>query len=338
MNLNKTLIITFFFVFCGLIIIVATLEKKSFNSQLGKNEEIKKNSNFRFGELSMPKIYHIKGENPSIFLSADFARIDLNSENTDLENPSGKSFSQDKEPINYFAEKGNYNKYNSELSLKGSVSIEEGDSILKANKVIYKLNKDEVLGEGDVSLKGILPKSKDVIFIKAQKFSHFPKRKITSFKENIDGKIVRREAYREGINFQTDLLDYFSQEFRINLTGNVLFRRRPFSASSRSGQIYLNNRNKLNYFILNDDVKLNEVIEEKGKQFVRKAFAEKIEGFPDEGKLILTGYPRVYQENEVIKGIRIIVRENSNVVEVEEANTTLKLQKGSDGKNLFDSE
>lgn len=337
MNVNKTFIITFFFVICGLVIIQATFEKQIPSPQLQKNEQEKKFSSLRFGELIAPKIFHLKNEVPTIFLSADFARIDLISGNVDLEKPGGKSYNLERGPINYIAQKGHYNKRNSELELDGEVSIEENGSTLKAEKVKYRFNKDEVFGEGDVSLKGIVPKSKDVIFINALKFSHFPKRKITSFKENVEGRIVRREAYREGINFQTDFLDYYSQELRINLTGSVLFRRKPFSASSRSGQIHLNNHNKLNYFVLNDDVKLDEIIEEKGRRITRKAFAEKMEGFPDEGKLILTGYPRVFQENEIIKGIRITVRENSNVVEVEEANTTLKLQKGSDGKNLFDS-
>ena len=338
MNLNKTLTISFFFAFCSLIIILANLKKKIFDPSSKIIDEVVKISNSRFGILFEPKIFHVKDETPSVFLSADFAKIDLLSEDGYLEKLEGKSFNLERSPVTYFAEKGHYGKKDSELTLEGKVLIKEDDSTLNASRVVYKLNKDEILGDGDVMFKGVLPKSKDIIFIKALKFSHFPKRKITSFKENIDGKIQRREAYREGINFQTDLLDYYAQELRINLTGNVLFTRKPFSASSRNGQIYLNNHNKLNYFILNDDVKLKEVIEEKGKHFIRKAFAEKMEGFPDEGKLILTGYPRVFQENEVIKGIRIIVRENSSVVEVEEANTTIKLQKGADGKNLFDSE
>jgi lipopolysaccharide export system protein LptA len=338
MNLNKTLTISFFFAFCSLIIVLANLEKKFFDPSSKTIDEVVKISNSRFGILFAPKIFHVKDEVPSIFLSAEVAKIDLILEDAYLEKLEGKSFNLERNPVTYLAEKGQYDKSNSELKLDGNVLIKEDGSTLNASRVVYKLNKDEILGEGDVAFKGVAPKSKDTIFIKAQKFSHFPKRKITSFKENIDGKIQRREAYREGINFQTDLLDYYQQELRISLTGNVLFTRKPFSASSRNGQIYLNNHNKLNYFILNDDVKLKEVIEEKGKQFIRKAFAEKMEGFPDEGKLILTGYPRVFQENEVIKGIRIIVRENSNVVEVEEANTTIKLQKGTDGKNLFDGE
>ncbi len=337
MNLNKTFTIFLFFAFCSLIIFLSGLEKKSIDPYLEKNKNEVKIPNSRFGILNEPKIFHVKDEIPSVFLAADFAKIDLTTEDAYLEKPQGKSFSKERAPVTYFAEKGLYDKNNAELKLDGKVLIKEDDSSLKASKVVYKLNEDEILGEGDVEFKGVLPKSKDLIFINALKFSHFPKRKITSFKENIDGKIKRREAYREGINFKTDLLDYFVQELRINLTGNVLFTRKPFSASSRNGQIYLNNHNKLNYFILNDDVKLKEVIEAKGKYFVRKAFAEKMEGFPDEGKLILSGYPRVFQENEVIKGIRIIVRENSNVVEVEDANTTIKLRKGTDGKNLFDS-
>jgi lipopolysaccharide export system protein LptA len=335
---NKIYPIAFFFLFCCLIIFKATLQKRNPSLIFENSGKILKSPFSRYGELVMPQIFHLKEGAPSFFISSELARVNLVTDDAELNKPKGKSFNLERGPINYSAETGYYYKKKSEMRLNGSVLIEERDSSLRANQVIYKMNKDEIFGEGDVLLNGILPKTKDRIQITASKFNHFPKRKITSFKENIVGFIQRREAYREGINFQTDLLDYFFQDQRINLIGNVLFKRKPFSASSRNGQIYLNTQNKLNYFVLNDDVKLVEKIVGKGKEFERKAFAEKMEGFPDEGKLILTGYPRVFQENEIIKGIRIIVRENSNVVEVEEANTTLKIQKDSDGKNFPDSE
>ncbi len=335
MILNKTFLIFVFFIFCSFIIIKATLQKVQIHQVITQND---KNNSSRFGELIEPQIFHTKEGRPYLYLSATTAKINLATDDAELLRPFGKSFNLENGPMLYNAEKGFYLKKSSEIKLFGSVSINEEKSFLSAEQVIYKLNKDEILGEGNVFLKGELPRSKDILFISGNKFTYFPKRKISSFKENVNGRIQRREVYREGINFQTDQLDYFFVDSRIDLIGNVLFTKKPFSASSRNGQIYLNDKNKLNYFVLNDDVKLLEKNRDKGKSYERKAFAEKMEGFPDEGKFILTGYPRVFQENEIIKGIRIIVRENSNVVEVEEANTTLKIQKGTDGKNLLNSD
>ena len=114
---------------------MATFEKKQLNLKLGKNEKLNKYSDSRFGELIGPKIFHLKDEIPSVFLSADFARINLISDDTDLEKPVGKSFSLERGPITYVAEKGHYYQKNSELNLEGSVVIGDADSELKANKM-----------------------------------------------------------------------------------------------------------------------------------------------------------------------------------------------------------
>lgn len=45
-----------------------------------------------------------------------------------------------------------------------------------------------------------------------------------------------------------------------------------------------------------------------------------------ENKIILTGYPKVYQLKDVIKGNRIILREDNEVVEVDDANTNFILK------------
>lgn len=57
----------------------------------------------------------------------------------------------------------------------------------------------------------------------------------------------------------------------------------------------------------------------------RRAFAERLEGFMSENLVVLTGYPKVFQQQDVIKGNRIILRENNEVVEVEDANTNFRI-------------
>ena len=60
--------------------------------------------------------------------------------------------------------------------------------------------------------------------------------------------------------------------------------------------------------------------------FERRAFGEKLEGMMSESKIILTGYPKVFQQNDVITGNKIVLRENNEVVEVDDANTNFILR------------
>jgi len=84
--------------------------------------------------------------------------------------------------------------------------------------------------------------------------------------------------------------------------------------------------------VLYDDVKVVERVETERATFERKAFSEKLEGISSEEMVILTGYPKVYQLDDFIKGNKIILRENNEVVEVDDANYKRVL--GKEGSEL----
>ena len=115
----------------------------------------------------------------------------------------------------------------------------------------------------------------------------------------------------------------------VNLEGDVFLIKQQLKANSRRGEIFLENYNKkLKYFVLYDDVKVVEKVMLEGinsSSFDRRAFSEKLEGMMSEGRIILTGYPKVFQQGDVIKGNRITLRENNEVVEVDDANTNFRL-------------
>ena len=58
----------------------------------------------------------------------------------------------------------------------------------------------------------------------------------------------------------------------------------------------------------------------------RKAFAEKLEGFAQDEKMILTGYPKVIQGEDVIKGNVIHLYQQNEVVEVLDNDSSFKLK------------
>ena len=63
-----------------------------------------------------------------------------------------------------------------------------------------------------------------------------------------------------------------------------------------------------------------------GEKILRKAFSEKVEGFPLERKLVLSGYPKVLQGRDVIKGNKIIIREEQELVEILNTNSRFYFQ------------
>jgi len=293
-------------------------------SNLTNPTRLKTTPERRVSVLEDAKLYHLKGNKPHIFISSKLTSIKKNND-TDMESLEGRSFSSGQKEIKFSAKKAFFRIEGNKLILQEDVELNDDQNNLTADQVIYYKDKDEFLGQGNVLLKGKLPQSEDRIEIKAKRFSHYPEKKISNFYEDVRGNIHRKEQYREGIDFKANNLSYSQLKSKINLVGAVFFNKPPFSAWSRRGEIHLNNySNKLNYFVLNDDVRLRE----KNKNGLRKAYAERLEGKASEGKLVLTGFPKVIQDGEVIKGNKITIRENSEVVEVEDANTIFKIKKG----------
>ena len=46
----------------------------------------------------------------------------------------------------------------------------------------------------------------------------------------------------------------------------------------------------------------------------------------NERKVVLTGFPKVIQDKDIIKGNKIILRENSESVEIDDANSSMILK------------
>jgi len=80
-----------------------------------------------------------------------------------------------------------------------------------------------------------------------------------------------------------------------------------------------------------DDIKLEEKLKTRqGGSQVRRAFAEKLEGFISDGKLVLSGAPRVEQGRDIIKGYQITLRENTEIVEVDDSQSSFRFKKEND--------
>jgi lipopolysaccharide export system protein LptA len=200
-----------------------------------------------------------------------------------------------------------------------NVSILSGGEVLNATEDVKTLSIDE--------------KSNDQIMVNSKAAIYRPKEQIFEYKENVSGVIKRKRVYEESISFKTDYLTLNAPQSLAEMKGNVSFKKENLEAFAQRGEVFLENYNKrLKYYALYDDVRLQERLVQNGKPFMRKAFSEKLEGLISEKKIILTGLPKVFQEKDVIKGNRIIIRENVETVEVDDANTNITLDKMKDKK------
>ena len=120
-----------------------------------------------------------------------------------------------------------------------------------------------------------------------------------------------------------------SPESRINLSKSVKLRRNNYYLTAGNAEIFLENFNKkLKYYSLYDDVKLEEKIElHSGGTQTRRAYAEKLEAHQATGRVVLTGAPRVEQGKDIIKGYQITLRENVELVEVDDSKSSFSLKK-----------
>jgi lipopolysaccharide export system protein LptA len=74
-------------------------------------------------------------------------------------------------------------------------------------------------------------------------------------------------------------------------------------------------------------VKVTEKIESPDGDQIRRAYAERLEGFGREQKMVLTGAPRVEMGKDLIKGYRITIRENVDLVEIDDAMSDVQLKR-----------
>ena len=112
------------------------------------------------------------------------------------------------------------------------------------------------------------------------------------------------------------------------LEGGVRIVREGYDITAGKAEMFLDNYNKsLKYFVLNDDVKVSEKIDGPEGHQMRRAFSERLEGFGKEQKMVLTGAPRVEMGKDVIKGYRITIRENVDLVEVDDAMSDVQVKR-----------
>lgn len=269
----------------------------------------------------------LKEFKPQMTLKAEELTLNSTAGKTFFFKPKGYVFSARGEKINYKGERGIYNQDAQVLVLEKDVLVTMPDTEATSDKMTYVVTKDRVHMEGTVRTKTYYVDEGDWIYLNGDEAYFWTEARRSKYIGNVNGQIKRKRVYEDSLYFESNELYLNMNELKADLTHDVLMKKQNLTATSRRGEIFLENYNKkLKYFVLYDDVKVVEKVMLDGKFIDRKAFSEKLEGLPSESKIILTGYPKVYQLNDVIKGNQIVLRENTEVVEVDDANTKFKVE------------
>jgi lipopolysaccharide export system protein LptA len=263
-------------------------------------------------------------------------RVELRSKQLDITNniffkflvPRGYLNSEN-ENYAYSAERGHMNQQTKVMKLFGDVRLSGKSSDFAAGEFVYNGRSKMMFGKGNVAAQMIDSKTLDIIKVKSSEFSSNIRTQILEMSGNVKGELIRQRAYEDGLKFESEEFVLNSLESHLKMFKSVKIYRNNYYLQSQNAEIFLENFNKkLMYYELYDDVKLEEQLTGglSGKQ-LRRAYAEKLEGHQRTGKIILTGAPRVEQGDDIIKGYQITLRENVELVEVDDSQSNFSLKR-----------
>jgi lipopolysaccharide transport protein LptA len=281
-----------------------------------------------FTEIQQLDYFHLRSGIPQMSLSAEKMRSQ-GEELAEFSYPRGVyNYQQRNETLRYQAQEGIYQKPKDMLTLIGEVKITSPEALYQAHKVKYFFKKDLILGSGGVRFEGKDLKTQDHLIITSDSLRATPQNRIGKFKGAVKGSLARKKSYEGKLQFSSHLLNLDGTTSLAHLEGDVFLTRDNYKITSGKADIYLENFNKsLKYFVLNDDVKLSETVQAPQGVLQRRAYAERLEGFGREQKMILSGAPRVEQGNDLIKGYRITIRESMDLIEVDDAMSDVQVKK-----------
>lgn len=286
-----------------------------------------------FTQIENLDYFHLKETVPQLSLNA----LSMRSQGDALAEfvkPKGiYNFESKKKTMNYVANEGVYKKEKDLLTLEGNVKITSPEADYEAAKLKYFFKKDLILGSGGVTFKGLDLKSQDQLEIHSQSMRANPNQQFSLFKGGVQGSMQRKKKYEGRMTFSSQQLQLEGLKSLAHLEGDVKLNRQSYLITAGKGDIYLENYNKsLKYFVFNDDVKVTEKLQTPQGTTYRKAFAERLEGFGKEQKMVLSGAPKVEHGSDVVKGYKITIRENMDLIEVDDAMSDMQVKRKEDEK------
>ncbi len=284
-------------------------------------------------EMRQLEYFHVKDARPSLSLVADSMQ-NVGEEQASFVKPRGLYVADAQgSSLYYRADQADYAKARQRLLMRGNVALDHEDSHYFARQAVYYPAQGLMEGEGDVKVTHLMEKTRDRLEVSAQRLRARPKQDWAMLIGGVKGQVLPRQKFRPQVDFASREMELLGPESHIRLEQEVEIRRAGLRVTSQKGDIYLENAHKkLKYLVLNDDVKVTEnLVDASGQPMVRKAWAERLEGF-GEDRMVLSGAPRVEQGKDMVKGYRITLRERMEFIEVEDAMSDLSVKKDAKEK------
>jgi lipopolysaccharide transport protein LptA len=326
-NKKSLVTISLFTVLCAWTSYIANVADRDSNDQAsgtGKREAEKT-------EFIDVHYYKTIANKPSFELVSSLLSITEKSL-MEFNTPKGILVSSGRE-INYTATSGKIDQVKQTLFLKGNVELLDEKTVYKSDELSYNGLSDELTARGNVKANLINRNAKKEIvsriYLTSNELKSFINKKILELRGDVVGKIKRRRAYEGKMDFKAQEVEVNSLKSQVSLRNSVEIRRNNYYLRAGNAEIFLDNFNKsLKYYTLYDDVKLEEKLKlQNGQKQLRRAFAEKLVAHQKSGKLVLSGAPRVEQGDDIIKGYQITLRENVELVEVDDAKSKFSLKR-----------
>ncbi len=243
--------------------------------------------------------------------------------------PQGTFLLQNGRQVEYLGTKGKFLKDSATVEFSENISLQSSTEKIKSEELSYFVNEMSGKASKNVFSETIVKDKGDKIVISSDELRFEMKNKKTRYSGNVKGEIKRKKVYEDSVYFWSNDLYLDELSYMAELAGQVTIKKGNFQAMGNRGEIFLENYNKkLKYYVLYDDVKLTEEGPRVDPKLRRRAYAEKVEGFVFEDRIVLTGNPKVFQQdNDVVTGNRIVLRSNNQVVEVDDANSSFSLKK-----------
>jgi lipopolysaccharide export system protein LptA len=323
-NKRSTFIVILFLFITVFVILMAQNVKKNKESYTDyldveiDDESIFKNMTY----------YSLDENRKNLNLNADHLKI-INEKSFYFENTIGSFFDKENKETKFETSSGRYESEKEVLSFNEGVELVTEDADYSADKLILdqKNKKLNAIGNVKTHIKDL--KTDDELEIKSDSMNSDLAREITFFKGSVEGELKRKRRYEGGFTFSSAEMQLNQPESLIKLDKGSKLHRNNYDVEAQKAEIFLENYNKrLKYYVLYDDIKFVEKLELKsGETKTRKAYAEKMEGFIAQAKIILTGAPRVEQDGDLLKGYQITLRENVEFVEVDDSQSSFQLNK-----------
>lgn len=272
--------------------------------------------------------YSLENNRKNINMTSDHLTI-INEKSFFFENTSGSFFDEKNKETQFETINGKYDSEKQVLSFEEGVELSTSDADYKADELLLDQKNQKLIAKGNVESHLRDLKTDDELMIKSTSMKSDLSKKITHFQGNVEGELKRKRRYEGGFDFASEVMELNQPESLIKLSKGAKLHRNNYDVEAQKAEIFLENYNKrLKYYVLYDDIKFVEKLELKsGQTKQRKAYAEKMEGFIAEAKIILSGAPRVEQDGDLLKGYQITLRENVEFVEVDDSQSSFQLNK-----------